>query len=73
MLPTGYLGTILLALVPPLYKKVMTPLLNHWDETFATPEEKKLAIDASVKSGMKGLKSAQLGQQTGQQLNRAAA
>jgi alkane 1-monooxygenase len=51
----------------------MTPLLNHWDETFATPEEKKLAIDASVKSGMKGLKSAQLGQQTGQQLNRAAA
>jgi len=73
MLPTGYLGTILLALVPPLYKKVMTPLLNHWDETFATPEEKKLAIEASVKSGMKGLKSAQLGRQTAQQFNRAAA
>lgn len=60
MLPYGYLTTILLALVPPLYKKVMTPILNHWDEHFATPEEKKLAIAASVKSGMKGLKSAQL-------------
>ena len=60
MLPTGYLGTIILALVPPLYKRVMTPLLNHWDEHFATAEEKKLAIAASVKSGMKGLKSAQL-------------
>ena len=73
MLPTGYLGTILLALVPPLYKKVMTPLLNHWDETFATPEEKKLAIEASLKSGMKGLKSAQLGQNGGHNMNRAAA
>ncbi|HEX4880030.1 MAG TPA: alkane 1-monooxygenase [Limnobacter sp.] len=73
MLPTGYLGTILLALVPPLYKRVMTPLLNHWDEHFATPEEKKLAVEASLKSGMKGLKSAQLGEQLkAQRLNKAA-
>ncbi|HEY1057422.1 MAG TPA: alkane 1-monooxygenase [Limnobacter sp.] len=73
MLPTGYLGTILLTLVPPLYKRVMTPLLNHWDEHFATPEEKKLAIEASLKSGMKGLKSAQLGkQQQAQSMSPAA-
>jgi len=71
MLPTGYLGTILLALVPPLYKRVMTPLLNHWDEHFATPAEKKLAIEASVKSGMKGLKSAQLGHVTQAHTNNA--
>lgn len=57
-LPTGYLGTIIMALFPPVYKKFMTKQLNHWDAHFATPEEKKLAAIASRKSGMKGLKSA---------------
>ena len=57
-LPTGYLGTILMALIPPVYEKFMTKQLNHWDEHFATPEEKKLAAQASRKSGIKGLKSA---------------
>lgn len=61
MLPYGYLTTIILALIPPLYKKVMTERLNHWDEHFANEHEKRLAIEASVKSGMTGLKSAQLG------------
>ncbi len=73
MMPTGYLGTIVLTLIPPLYKRVMTPLLNHWDEHFATAEEKKLAIAASVKSGMKGLKSAQAGTQPSAPLTRLAA
>lgn len=62
MLPYGYLTTILIALVPPLYKKIMVERLNHWDANFATAEEKKLAIEASLKSGMKGLNSAKLGQ-----------
>ena len=37
------------------------------------PEEKKLAIEASLKSGMKGLKSAQIGQQQRQHNQQAAA
>jgi len=74
MLPYGYLTTILIALVPPLYKRIMVERLNHWDETFATAEEKKLAIEASLKSGMKGLKSAELGRdQTQQPVNNTAA
>lgn len=57
-LPTGYLGTIILALIPPLYERFMVKQLNHWDEHFATPAEKKLAAQASRKSGIKGFKSA---------------
>jgi len=34
----------------------MVPALNEWDEKHATPEERKLALEASKKSGMQGLK-----------------
>jgi hypothetical protein len=33
-LPTGYLGCILLALIPPLWRKVMAPRLARWDQQF---------------------------------------
>jgi alkane 1-monooxygenase len=32
----GYLAMIALALVPPLFKRVMKPKLDEWDRTFAT-------------------------------------
>jgi alkane 1-monooxygenase len=51
-LPYGYLTTILLALVPPLYERVMVPLLKDWDERFATPEERRLAEEQNRKSGI---------------------
>jgi len=39
---SGYLGTILIALIPPLWYHLMEPKLKHWDEHFATKDELKL-------------------------------
>lgn len=36
---SGYLGTILLTFIPPLWYKVMTPKLKYWDEHFASQRE----------------------------------
>ncbi|MEO3677518.1 alkane 1-monooxygenase [Rheinheimera sp. FR7-31] len=33
-LPSGYLGCILLALIPPLWFRIMTPRLARWDQQF---------------------------------------
>ncbi len=57
-LPLGYLGMILLVMIPPLYKRVMTGQLNDWDRNFATPVERELARQASRRSGMAGLELA---------------
>jgi alkane 1-monooxygenase len=39
----GYLTTILLTLVPPLWKRLMAPRLSAWDRDFASPEERCIA------------------------------
>ena len=57
-LPGGYLVMIPLALIPPLFKRAMTPALNEWDRSCATPAERELAREASLKSGMRGLELA---------------
>jgi alkane 1-monooxygenase len=54
-LPVGYLTMMPIAMVPPLFKRVMTPALNEWDRRYATPAERELARAASVRSGMRGL------------------
>ncbi len=41
-LPTGYMGMILLTLVPALYRKVMAPRLAAWDATYASEAERAL-------------------------------
>jgi hypothetical protein len=46
------------ALVQPLFKRLMTPALNKWDRSHATPAERELAREASLKSGMRGLRLA---------------
>lgn len=56
MLPNGYLSMLLIALVPPVFKKMMTPALNEWDEKHASPAERRIAKQASEHSGMSGLK-----------------
>jgi alkane 1-monooxygenase len=38
----GYLGTICIALIPPLWFKLMAPKLAHWDQTYANEQEKAL-------------------------------
>ena len=34
-LPTGYLGSMLLALIPPLWFRLMAPKLQQWDQDYA--------------------------------------
>ena len=55
MMLNGYLATIAIALIPPLWHKLMTPKVLEWDEKYATVEERVLATEANRKSGMKGL------------------
>lgn len=54
-LPGGYMLMIPVALIPPLYKHLMTPALNDWDRKHASPAERELARQQNLKSGMKGL------------------
>lgn len=48
----GYLTTILVALIPPLWHKLMTPKLLAWDRDYASPEERVLATKANARSGI---------------------
>ncbi|MBY5992531.1 alkane 1-monooxygenase [Ferrimonas balearica] len=41
-LPAGYLGTLMLTLVPPLWRRVMAPRLAHWDAHHASEAERAL-------------------------------
>ncbi len=43
----GYISTMLLVLIPPLWFRLMAPKLKHWDETMAN--DKELAILAQQK------------------------
>ncbi|MCP5017571.1 MAG: alkane 1-monooxygenase [Ketobacter sp.] len=55
MMINGYLTTIAVALIPPLWHKLMTPKVLEWDEKYATAEERKMAEAANRKSGLKSL------------------
>lgn len=44
---SGYLSTLMIALIPPLWHRLMKPRLQHWDEHYATEVEKRLAQEAS--------------------------
>lgn len=43
----GYLGTICITLIPPLWFKLMAPKLAHWDQTYANEQEKAL-LDSNI-------------------------
>jgi alkane 1-monooxygenase len=53
---SGYLTTIVIALVPPLWHHLMTPRVLAWDRDFATDEERELAARANARSGLRGLR-----------------
>ncbi len=57
MMVGGYLTTIIVAMIPPLWHKLMTPKVLAWDETYATAEELELAAKANAVSGIKGFQS----------------
>lgn len=55
MMINGYLTTIAVALIPPLWHKLMTPKVLEWDAKYATAEELTMAEAANRKSGIKAL------------------
>jgi fatty acid desaturase len=55
MMINGYLTTIVVALIPPLWHKLMTPKVLEWDANYASEEERKLAAEANQKSGISSL------------------
>ncbi|PPA05790.1 alkane 1-monooxygenase [Pseudomonas sp. MWU12-2312b] len=60
MMIGGYLTTIVVAMIPPLWHKLMTPKILEWDSRFATSEERQLAAEANSRSGIGALLAASL-------------
>ncbi|MES2115538.1 MAG: alkane 1-monooxygenase [Pseudomonadota bacterium] len=52
MMISGYLTTIVVALIPPLWHKLMIPKVLAWDRDHAVPDERKLAAQANARSGI---------------------
>ena len=50
---SGYLTTILVAMVPPLWHAMMTPKVIAWDRDFASDHEREMARRANAKSGIR--------------------
>lgn len=51
-MPYGYLTSVLIALVPPLWHRLMAPRLLHWDARYASPDECSLAAGQNRCSGI---------------------
>lgn len=58
MMVGGYLTTIIVAIIPPLWHKLMTPKVLAWDRDYASAEERVLAREANAISGVKNLMAA---------------
>ena len=58
MMINGYLTTIVVALIPPLWFKLMTPKVQEWDRKYATADELKLAQQANERSGIPAMMAA---------------
>jgi NAD(P)H-flavin reductase/ferredoxin len=52
MMINGYLTTILVAMVPPVWHRLMTPKVLAWDHDHANAEERRLAAIANARSGI---------------------
>ncbi|MGL4315719.1 MAG: alkane 1-monooxygenase [Pseudomonas sp.] len=52
MMVGGYLTTIAVAMIPPLWHKLMTPKVLAWDRDYASAEERELAREANARSGI---------------------
>ncbi|CAH0353213.1 alkane 1-monooxygenase [Aquabacterium sp. CECT 9606] len=52
MMVGGYLTTIVAAMIPPLWHKLMTPKVQAWDRDYATAAERELAQQANQHSGI---------------------
>ena len=52
MMVGGYLTTIVVAMIPPLWHRLMIPKVLAWDRDYANAEERALAAQANARSGM---------------------
>lgn len=55
MMIGGYLTTIVVAMLPPLWHKLMTPKVQAWDRDYASARELELAREANARSGISEL------------------
>jgi NAD(P)H-flavin reductase/ferredoxin len=55
MMISGYLTTLIVAMIPPLWHRLMTPKVLEWDRHYANPDERRRAAEANAKSGISGL------------------
>ena len=55
-MPGGFITAYLTALVPPLWRRAITPKLLEWDKTQADRSEFALLREANIKSGWDELK-----------------
>jgi toluene methyl-monooxygenase len=53
--PYGYLTMTAISWIPPLFYKVMLPVIKEWDQKYATPVERELAEQQNVESGLAAL------------------
>lgn len=54
MMIGGYLTTITVAMIPPLWHRLMTPKVLAWDRDYANAAERELAMQANVRAGWVG-------------------
>lgn len=59
MMIGGYLTTYVVALIPPLWNKLMVPKVLEWDQKYASNEELILANEANKNSGLKAFEQVQ--------------
>lgn len=52
MMINGYLTTMLIALFPPLWHRLMTPKVLEWDEKYASDQERQIAKLHNERSGL---------------------
>jgi hypothetical protein len=65
MMINGYLTTIMVAMLPPLWHKLMTPKVLAWDRDYASPRELQLAAEANAASGIPAMMAMAASQRSG--------
>ena len=60
MMPFGYVGTILISACPPIWHRIVDPMILEWDKHYATEEELILAKQANADSGIEILLQANM-------------
>jgi len=55
MMISGYLTTLMITLIPPVWHRLMVPRLQRWDRVFASEGERRMAARANAGSGLPAL------------------